>query len=421
MLAALLAVACSSPDGSRPGYDLRVPSPQPGSPTPQSGAGTPEAAAVNPTESNPTAASPPTPSAPPTPAPTLAPGTRLPAEMRLTDAFTNREFGQPVAAFPWPSGGLAVVDRAGHISVHMDRQPRRVLLTLDAASGGELGLLSAVLDPESEARPYLYVYYHPIEAAASGRPVGLVSRFPVVNGFVIREDELVIMAIPLIESLHNGGALRFGPDGMLYLGLGDSERPRDAQDLGTLRGKVIRIDVRESSTAQRYRVPPDNPFVGVEGARPEVWVYGLRNPWRMSFAASGVLVVADVGHAEFEEVSVATAGANLGWPVFEGFECRDEPAACSELAGTVTMPLVAYGRGEGCAIIGGELPYLFADYCRGRIWALEADPASDTGWGMRELARTDDLRILSFGTDEAGGILVLTREGPILRLETAPE
>ena len=132
---------------------------------------------------------------------------------------------------------------------------------------------------------------------------------------------------------------------MLYLGLGDSERPRDAQDLGTLRGKIIRIDVRESSDGQRYRVPPDNPFVGVEGARPEVWAYGVRNPWRMSFAGSGVLVVADVGHAEFEEVSVATAGANLGWPVFEGFECRDEPGACSELEATVTMPLVAYDRG----------------------------------------------------------------------------
>lgn len=417
VLAALLTLACSSSEGGRPEYDLRVPSPQPGSPAAGRGDGTPEPQRA----ATPPSASPSGPSDPPTPPPTLEPGTRFPAEMQLTDAFPNREFRQPLVAFPWPSGGLAVVDRAGEISVYMDEQPRRALLTLSPATGGELGLVSAVLDPEFAARPYLYVYYHPIEAAATGRPVGLVSRFPVVNGVVTRDDELVIMAIPLIESLHNGGALRFGPDGMLYLGLGDSERPRDAQNLGALRGKVIRIDVRESSNAQRYRVPPDNPFVGVEGARPEVWAYGVRNPWRMSFAPNGALVVADVGHAEFEEVSVATAGANLGWPVFEGFECRDEPAACSELAETATMPLVAYDRGEGCAIVGGEIPYLFADYCTGRIWALEADPASDTGWGMRELARTEDLRILSFGTGEAGGVLVLTAGGPIFRLEALAE
>jgi len=428
VLVALAMLACSNSGAGRPEYDLQVPSPEPGSPTPEDSAATPRARAADPAATNAAAAAPtpvateaPTSSGSPTPAPTLPPGIRFPVEMQLTDAFPNREFRQPLEAFPWPFGGLAVVDRTGEISVHVDRQPQRVLLTLDVASGGELGLVSAVLDPEFETRPYLYVYYHPIEAAASGRPVGLVSRFPVQNGFVIREDELVIMAIPLIESLHNGGALRFGPDGMLYLGLGDSERPRDAQDLGTLRGKIIRIDVRQSSTKQRYQVPPDNPFVGVEGAQPEVWASGVRNPWRMSFAASGVLVVADVGHREFEEVSVATAGANLGWPVFEGFECRDDPVMCRDLGETATMPLVTYDHGEGCAIVGGELPYLFADYCTGRIWALEADPASDTGWGMRELAKTDDLRILSFGTDEEGGILVLTAEGPIFRLEALAE
>ena len=403
-------LACGS---GAPGYDLRLPSPQEATPTNESDDEGARGAAAAPesTERPSTTA--------PTPAPTLPAGAPFAEQIQLTEVFANRDFAQPLTAFPWPTGGLAVADRLGEISVHLPRQQPRLVLKLDAAYGGELGLVSAVLDPEFEARPYLYVYYHPLAEAYEGRVVGRVSRFPVVNGFVVRDEELVIMAMPQIETLHNGGALRFGPDGMLYLGLGDSERPRDAQVLNNLRGKIIRIDVREASEEAPYRIPPDNPFLGVEGARPEIWAYGVRNPWRMSFAENGVLVVSDVGHTRYEEVSAATAGANLGWPIFEGFACSDERSACEALEG-VTMPLVTYGRDQGCAIIGGELPYLFGDYCTGRIWALEADPQSETGWGMRELAQTD-LRILSFGSDEEGNVLVLTADGPILRLEALAE
>ena len=423
LLAAPAMLACGPSSGDAPpAYELRVPRP---AATPTTEAGT-EASPTPAGMAEDTPAATPTPNAtatvtpPPTPAPTLPAGVPFPLQMRLEEVFANRTFEQPVAAFAWPYGGLAVVDRLGEISVHVLGQQRRLILTLAPAYGGELGLLSAVLDPEFDTRPYLYVYYHPIEDAHQGRTVGRVSRFPVANGVVTRDEELVIMAIRQIEALHNGGALRFGPDGMLYLGLGDSERPRDAQHLRNLRGKIIRIDVRAASEEEPYRIPPDNPFVGVDGARPEIWAYGLRNPWRMSFTENGVLVVADVGHTSFEEVSVATAGANLGWPVFEGFSCQDEPAACEELAGT-TMPLVTYGRDAGCAIIGGEHPYLFGDYCTGRIWSLEVDPQAETGWAMRELAQTDDLRILGFGTDEDGGVLVLTADGPILRLEAVAE
>ena len=426
VLGAMGALACGSSGDGAPAYDLRMPSPEAETPASEpDGQTTPEATAASATPSptravTPTPTSTATPTAAPTPVPTLPAGAPFPRQMQLTEVFANRDFAQPLAAFPWPTGGLAVVDRLGEINVHLPRRQPRLVLKLDTASGGELGLVSALLDPEFETRSYLYLYYYPIEEASAGRVVGRLSRFPVVNGFVVRDAELVIMAIPQVETLHNGGALRFGPDGMLYLGLGDSERPRDAQILNNLRGKIIRIDVREASEEERYRIPPDNPFLGVEGARAEIWAYGLHNPWRMSFAENGVLVVGDAGHTEHEEVSAATGGANLGWPIFEGFACSDEPSACDALE-EVTMPLVTYGRDQGCAIVGGELPYLFADSCTGRIWALEADPEAETGWSMRELAQTTDLRILSFASGEEGNVLVLTADGPILRLEPLAE
>ena len=293
------------------------------------------------------------------------------------------------------------------------------VLSLKPTRRGQVALTSAVLDPDFEAHPYLYLYYHPDAVDRQGRLVGRVARYPVVNGIVDGEEELVIMDIPQYAERNNGGALRFGGDGMLYLGQGDNERPGDAQLLGNLRGKIIRIDVRGASEAEPYRIPPDNPFVGVEGARPEIWAYGLRNPWRMSFAGDRVVVVGDMGTLEVQEVSAATAGANLGWPVFMGFACADESAVCEGLE-NVTMPLVTYSSDQGCAVIGGEAPYLFGDACTGRIWALETDAESESGWTMRELAQTDDLTISGFGTDEAGNVLVLTT-GPILRLEVLEE
>ena len=283
--AAVLGCGSSAGDGP-PRYEIRVPSPTSDSP---SEAAT-EAATPAATETQPATEPPATPTAPPTPAPTLPPGTPFPARMQLTEAFAGRQFQQPLAAFPWPGGGIAVADRLGAITLHVPGE-QRVILSLAAAYGGDLGLVSAVLDPEFETYPYLYVYYHPIEEAFEGRVVGRVSRFPVVDGLINRDDELVIMAIRQIESMHNGGVLRFGPDGMLYLGMGDSERPRDAQHLRNLRGKIIRIDVRDGTEEEPYRIPAGNPFVGVEEARPEIWAYGLRNPWRMAFAGNGALVV----------------------------------------------------------------------------------------------------------------------------------
>ena len=139
----------------------------------------------------------------------------------------------------------------------------------------------------------------------------------------------------------------------------------------------------------------------------------------MSFAENGVLVVGDAGHTT-EKCRPATAGANLGWPIFEGFACSDEPSACDALE-EVTMPLVTYGRGPGVRHRRRGVPVPVRRLLHGRIWALEADPEAETGWSMRELAQTTDLRILSFASGEEGNVLVLTADGPILRLEPLAE
>ena len=360
------------------------------------------------------------------------------------DAFPGRTFDQPVEILPWPSGGFAVANRTGSIVAHIvGSQPLEILdlsRKLDS-SGAENGLLSAAIDPEFVRFPFLYIFYTVKSEKEGGRSSVQLSRFPVVNGRAVREEELVILNTtpPRQARGHWGGAIRFGPDGMLYLGIGDGDCFECPQDLDTLHGKIIRIDVRDASTELPYRIPDDNPLLGVKDARSEIWAYGVRNPWRMAFdQQDGSLWVGDVGQVAEEEVTIATAGANLGWPIFEGANCfniGDAPASqygvvaeypCSEFEG-LTAPVATYGRTEGCAIIGGTvyrgaaIPwldgiYVFGDYCSGRVWALDGD--ADSGWQMIQIADLDK-PLTSFGTDAAGEVYVLTFGGPILRLVLA--
>ncbi len=333
-------------------------------------------------------------------------------------AFEGKTFDQPVELFPWPGGGLAITERRGAITVHAPGTPPRLVLDLTARTSldGEQGLLSAALDPEFDAFPYLYVWYNTQPGDGSEVTVRL-SRIPVADGVAIPDRELRILELPQLTAFHSGGAIRFGPDGMLYLGIGDDFRSHDAPDPESLRGKIIRIDVRGATAEAPYRVPDDNPLLATPKARPEIWAFGLRNPWRMNFDAEGRLWVADVGHGHEEEVSLVTPGANLGWPLLEGARCRGEQRACDALG--ATPPVATYGRDLGCAIIGGvHAPpnggYLFGDFCSGRIWRLEE--GGETGWSMREIARVDR-RLLAFGHGAEGEVYLLTVGGPILRLE----
>ncbi len=345
---------------------------------------------------------------------------------RFIEALEGRTFEQPIELLAWPQGGLMVAEQRGSLTVYGEDGSIRGLLDLSdrVRFAGERGLLSVAVDPQFAERPFLYIWYSPRSADLTR-----LSRFSVADGVADRESELVILEVRQPYANHNGGAVRFGPDGMLYLGIGDGGAANDphehGQNRGTLLGTIIRIDVSTASAQYRYAIPADNPFLGVPGVRPEIFAYGLRNPWRMAFDPdTGALWVADVGQNRVEEVGIVEAGTNQGWNVFEGDECFGRQSDCDALEHT--PPLATYGHDLGCSVTGGvvyrgsELPwltgaYLFADFCTGRVWALQR---GESGWEIAQLEQLD-AQIASFGVDHDGEVYLLTFDGPILRLSRA--
>ena len=269
-----------------------------------------------------------TPAPPPTPVASPAPGAtgtaeRTPRAVAVVPALEGRRFDRPTDAAAYPGGRVLIAEQSGLVLL-LDRASGEGGIFLDlrrevSREGNEEGLLGLALAPDFAASGHLYAYYSVREGARRTR----LSRFTAAGGAAEPASELVILEVAQPFSNHNGGALRFGPDGMLYLGLGDGGSAGDpasnAQDPGTLLGSILRIDVRSASEAAPYRVPEDNPFVGIDGARAEIWAYGLRNPWRMAFdPAGGSLWVGDVGQNRSEEVDVIVRGGNYGWNRLEG-------------------------------------------------------------------------------------------------------
>jgi glucose/arabinose dehydrogenase len=291
-------------------------------------------------------------------------------------------FERPVAAFALDSESIMVAEQAGVIYRVVDDERSVVVDLSDRAifTGGEDGLLSVRPDPDYASNSHVWIYYF-----AEGPNRTVLSRFAAVDDATIDPDsELVILEVSQPYRNHNGGAIRFGLDGMLYLGFGDGGGPGGAhsQDRSLLLSTIIRIDVSGATEAEPYRVPADNPFVGEAGVPPEIWAYGLRNPWRMNFdAETGLLWVADVGQNAVEEVSIATAGANLGWRIMEGDRCHEPPEGCNQER--LTIPVAVYSHEDGnCSITGGpvvrdsDIPglngtYLFADLCSEHLWGLD--------------------------------------------------
>ena len=292
----------------------------------------------------------------------------------------------------------------------------------------EEGLLGLAFDPEYAANGHLYVYY----SAASPRR-SVLSRFTVSEHNPRAADpdsELVLMEIPQPYGNHNGGQLAFGPDGYLYVGLGDGGSGGDpksnGQNLGTLLGSILRIDVGDAVPDLPYVIPRDNPFAGVDGARGEIWAYGLRNPWRFSFDMdTGALWTGDVGQNRWEEVDLITQGMNYGWNVTEGSYCFSPRTGCDSSG--LVAPVAEYGRSDGCSITGGyvyrgeEIPslkgvYVYGDYCSGRIWGLRYDGQSVT---EQALLADSGLLITSFAQDSEGNLYVLSRNEGVYRLTPA--
>ena len=279
-----------------------------------------------------------------------------------TNAYPGLVFDRPIAVAALPDGSdrLVVAEQQGRLVVFAD-DPGTTVATefLDLRSrvqfGGEEGLLGLAFHPDYASNGWLYVYY----SAGSPRR-SVIARFSRAAGDANTIDpgsEVVLLEIPQPFSNHNAGCLQFGPDGMLYVASGDGGSGNDpfdnAQDLTTLLGKVLRL-------APDGSIPNDNPFAGGSGGggsgggqRGEIWAYGLRNPFRMAFDASGRLWVGDVGQGAFEEIDLVARGQNLGWPLYEGERSNKNPTGVP--ASAFTPPVWTYGRGDGVAVIGGQV------------------------------------------------------------------
>lgn len=275
-----------------------------------------------------------------------------------------------------------------------------VLFTLSVPTNSELGLLGAAFHPDFQHNGKFYLNYN-----QSGPTRTVIAEWQVPAGHDLRTVHPVelrrLLEFDQPYDNHDGGCLRFGPDGMLYIGTGDGGSGGDphgnGQNTNVLLGKMLRIDVNGTQGALQYRVPADNPFVGQAGHREEIWATGLRNPWRYAFAPDGRLVVADVGQDRFEEVSIVERGKNYGWNVREGFHCYPSGTSCPTEG--LTDPIFEYGRGQGVSITGGyvyrgaSVPslkgwYVFSDYGSGRVWALALPDGPVTADAM---ARTQEV------------------------------
>jgi len=297
---------------------------------------------------------------------------------RFIDTKLVEGLDSPTAMAFAPDGRLFVCEQPGRLRIIENGMLRaEPFLTVATDDTGERGLLGVTLDPDFPAQPYVYVYYTVRSPTVHNR----VSRFTASGNRAVSGSERVLLELETLTSAnHNGGALHFGRDGKLYVAVGENTRGADAQTLGNLRGKLLRLNKDGS-------IPTDNPFYRTAtGARRAIWALGLRNPF--SFAVqpgTGRLLINDVGASTWEEVNEGAAGANYGWPTVEG------PARDSRFR----QPLHSYqhGTGEerGCAITGGTFynpaqprfpseyvgKYFFADFCGGGIRTL--DPAPGAG------------------------------------------
>lgn len=340
--------------------------------------------------------------------------------------LVTRGLSSPVSITNAGDERLFIVEQAGTIrlvrSGELADQP--FLNIRDRVrAGGERGLLGLAFPADHAATGHFYVYYTNLDGNT------VVSRFTAAGDSADAATEQVLLTQTQPYSNHNGGQLAFGPDGYLYIGLGDGGSGGDpqgnGQDLTTFLGKLLRIDV----SSAMYTVPNSNPFVGRGDARHEIWAYGLRNPWRFSFdPATGDLYIADVGQNAFEEVNLqlagSTGGENYGWNVMEASACYEPRRDCDRTG--LALPIIEYPHGNdwGSSISGGYVyrgtavpsldgAYVFADYVSGRIWTARAE----SGW-QPQLLLESGMRISTFGVGANGELYVADHGGGAVYLLT---
>ncbi len=355
------------------------------------------------------------------------------ATLGLEPILTAQPFQSPTNLVQAQNGQVWVTEQAGRVWVfnELDLDHAIVAESLDitdrvSSRRSEEGLLGLALDPNIER--HRYVYY----TAANPRR-SVVSRFTVSsdNSSVDPDSELAILEVEQPYANHNGGQLAFGPDGYLYIGLGDGGAAGDplgnGQDTSTLLGAILRIDVSQATLEHPYTIPPDNPFAN-GGGRGEIWAYGLRNPWRFSFDRdTGELWAGDVGQNRWEEIDLIERGANYGWNVLEGNHCFRPQDGCKS-EGTVP-PVWEYSLdGEPCSVIGGYVyrgsaipwlygAYVYGDYCSGQVFGLRY---VDGGVMEHKLLVDTDFHIMSFAQDGDGELYLLSQKSGIYRLSNGP-
>ena len=348
------------------------------------------------------------------------------------------------------SGRLFVVERGGLIKIVTNGQ---VIATpfLDVSSrvvaGGEQGLLGLVFHPRYQTNGRFFIFYTAKPPAGQPCP-GNCGNNTLAEYHVDENNPNIANPVPvrILFSLpdefanHNGGMLGFSPvdpdHAYLYVGTGDEGSGGDpkgnAQNLGSLYGKILRLDVDNIPTGQTYGIPPSNPFVGQTGARPEIWAYGFRNPWRWSFdRLTGDQFIGDVGQGAWEEIDripsllTGQAGRNFGWNICEGAHTYAPNGPCS--SPSLVNPILEYGHGLGCSVTGGyryrgsvsptlQGLYFYADFCSGRIWK---GIQSGSSWSAVEALDTTH-SIASFGEDQSGELYVVALGGTIFRIHQAP-
>lgn len=355
----------------------------------------------------------------------------------LTEAYPGLSFNEPLEYRQDRdnSDRVFVVEKGGRILVFPNdpqAQTAQVFLDLSGlvdSSGSEQGLLGLAFHPRYQNNGFFYVNY-------TDRNGTVIARYrvdPANPDRGLADSGEIILSFSQPYANHNGGHLAFGEDGYLYIASGDGGSAGDphnnAQNLSSLLGKILRIDVDNPGAGRPYGIPGDNPFVGnTQGLREEIYAYGLRNPWKFSFDQErGWLWTADVGQNRVEEIDLIEKGANYGWNIMEGSQCYPEPADCNQEG--LILPVWEYNHPVGNSITGGYVyygdsvpalrgAYIYGDFGTGMIWALWLDDGSNAD--NRVLLDTD-LNISSFGVDRNNELYVIDYRGKVYKLIEAQQ
>jgi len=360
------------------------------------------------------------------------------AQVSVVDAFPNLTFSRPVDLQHAPDGSdrIFVVSQNGDIDVFSTADSTisetKLFMSLQDSvrrNGSEEGLLGLTFHPDYIDNGYLYVSYNPAGTLGS-----VIARYKVSADpdKVDQSTKKIILQLSQPAGNHNGGQIAFGPDGYLYFGLGDGGGSNDqygnGQNLETMLGSIIRIDVDDTSSYGNYAIPPDNPFVGNDSSwREEIYAYGLRNPWRWSFdPLTGWLWLGDVGQGTWEEIDIIEKGGNYGWSLMEGAHCFPIGSDCDDTG--LIYPIAEYNHNFGIAVTGGyvyrgsKVPdlygkYVYGDYGSGLIWTIDYDGTADP---VNELLLSSGRVISTFGVDTDYELYICDLGGKIYKFYQPP-